>query len=60
MDFLHIGDPRIPTFGNILVSREPNGVLLELLVAANVILITVLILTLIQSKNETSKRKHSR
>ena len=60
MDFLHIGDPRIPNIGNILVSREPNGVLLVLLLAANVILITVLILTLIQPKNETSKRKHSR
>lgn len=56
MEFFLIGDPRIPTFGNILVSKEPNGILLELLVAANVLLITVLILTSIQPKNENNKR----
>jgi hypothetical protein len=55
MEFLLIGDPRIPTFGNILVPKVPNSILLELLVATNVILITVLILTSIQPKNETIK-----
>lgn len=56
MEFLLIGDARIPTFGNILVSKEPNGILLELLVATNVILITILILTSIKPKNENNKR----
>lgn len=56
MEFLLIGDPRIPTFGNIFVSKEPNGILLELMVAANIILITVLILTSIQPKNENRKK----
>jgi hypothetical protein len=56
MEFFLIGDPRIPTFGNILIRKESNGVLLELLVAANVILITVLILKSIQPKNENNKK----
>jgi hypothetical protein len=56
MEFLLIGDPFIPTFGNILDKKAPSSAIFELIAAANILIITVLILTYIKPKYETKKR----
>jgi len=55
MNFLEIGDPRIPTYELQIPMNSASQVIFELVVLTNIVLITYLILSSIETKNETTQ-----
>jgi hypothetical protein len=55
MNFLEIGDPRIPTYEFPISLNSTTELILDLVVLTNIVLITYLILSSIDTNNETTE-----